>query len=127
SYRYLIALSAPLLLVALVQALVANAHVNWAAPSLVGLFLLLASRFSQPLVPLSAPRPKALFWVVLASNVLLSAVVLHARDVVGEQLPSKADVLVRMRGWDTGFAQLTPLLNAPRVAGLPVVADKRLL
>lgn len=127
SYRYLIALSVPLLLIALVQAAIAGAQLNWAAPAMVGLFLLLASRLSQPLVPLSAARPKAWFWLVLASNLLLTAVVLHARDVMGDRLPAKADALVRVRGWASGFAQLTPLLNDPRVQGLPVVAEKRQL
>lgn len=127
SYRYLVALSAPLLLIAVAQAFRADAHVNWAAPAMISLFLLLATRLSLPLVPLSAPRPQAWFWVVLASNLILTGIVLHARDVMGDKLPAKADVLVRMRGWDAAFGQLDPLLNDPRVQGLPIVADKRLL
>ncbi len=127
SYRYLVALSAPLLLIAVAQAFRADAHVNWAAPAMISLFLLLATRLSLPLVPLSAPRPQAWFWVVLASNLILTSIVLHARDVMGDKLPAKADVLVRMRGWDAAFGQLDPLLNDPRVQGLPIVADKRLL
>jgi len=127
SYRYLVALSAPLLLIAVAQAFRADAHVNWAAPAMISLFLLLATRLSLPLVPLSAPRPQTWFWVVLASNLVLTGIVLHARDVMGDKLPAKADVLVRMRGWDAAFGQLDPLLNDPRVQGLPIVADKRLL
>ena len=127
SYRYLVALSAPLLLVAVVQAFMADAHVNWAAPAMISLFLLLATRLSQPLVPLSAPRPRNWFWIVLVSNLVLTGIVLHARDVMGDKLPAKADVLVRMRGWDAAFGQLGSLLDDPRVQGLPVVADKRLL
>ncbi|MFY9478747.1 MAG: glycosyltransferase family 39 protein [Aquabacterium sp.] len=127
SYRYLVALSAPLLLIAVAQAFRAGAHVNWAAPAMISLLLLLATRLSLPLVPLSAPRPQAWFWLVLASNLILTGIVLHARDVMGDKLPAKADVLVRMRGWDAAFGQLDPLLNDPRVQGLPIVADKRLL
>lgn len=127
SYRYLVALSAPLLLIAVAQAFRADAHVNWAAPAMISLFLLLATRLSLPLVPLSAPRPQTWFWVVLASNLVLTGIVLHARDVMGDKLSAKADVLVRMRGWDAAFGQLDPLLNDPRVQGLPIVADKRLL
>lgn len=127
SYRYLVALSVPLLLIAVVQAVMADAHVNWAAPAMISLFLLLATRLSLPLVPLSAPRPTGWFWVVLASNLVLTGIVLHARDVMGDKLPAKADVLVRMRGWDAAFGQLGSLLNDPRVQGLAVVADKRLL
>jgi hypothetical protein len=127
SYRYLIALSIPLMLIALIQAAIAGAQLNWAAPAMIGLFLLLASRLSQPLVPLSAARPRIWFWLILASNVLLTAVVLHARDVMGDHLPAKADALVPVRGWSSGFAQLTPLLDDPRVQGLSVVAEKRQL
>lgn len=127
SYRYLVALSAPLLVIALVQALLADAHVNWAAPALIGVFLLIATRLSLPLVPMSAPRPRRWFWAVILSNVLLTALVLHARDMLGDTLPAKADVLVRMRGWEEAFDQLDPALADPRVQGLPVVADKRLL
>lgn len=127
SYRYLVALSVPLLLIAVAQALRADAHVNWAAPAMISLFLLVASRLSQPLVPLSAPRPAAWLWVVLVSNLLLTGLVIHARDLLGDRLPPKADVLVRMRGWDAAFGQLGTFLEDPRVQGLPVVADKRLL
>lgn len=127
SYRYLVALSVPLLLIAVVQAVRADAHVNWAAPAMISLFLLLATRLSLPLVPLSAPRPATWFWIVLASNLLLTSIVLHARDAMGDKLPAKLDVLVRMRGWDAAFGQLHSLLDDPRVKGLAVVADKRLL
>ena len=127
SYRYLVALSVPLLLVAMVQAALAGAHVNWAAPAMISIFLLIASRLSLPLIPLSTPRPKAWFWAVLALNVVMTGAVLHARDIMGDKLPAKADVLVRMRGWSAAFDQLGSLLEDPRVQGLPIVADKRLL
>ncbi len=127
SYRFLVALSVPLMLVAVVQAFVADAHLNWAAPATVGLFLLLASSMSAPLVPLSVPRPNKWLWFAMATNLLLTGAVIHARDILGDRMPSKADVLVRMRGWEAAFAQLDSLLADPRVQGLPVVADKRLL
>lgn len=127
SYRFLIALSVPLMLVAVVQAFVADAHLNWAAPATIGLFLLLASSMSAPLVPLSVPRPNKWLWFAMATNLVLTGAVIHARDILGDRMPSKADVLVRMRGWESAFAQLDSLLADPRVQGLPVVADKRLL
>ena len=127
SYRYLWAVSLPLQIVAIVQALYADAHVNWAAPSMVGFTLLIASRLSQPLVPLASPRPTGWLVAVLATNLVLTSVTLHLRDIVGPTLTSKLDVLVRMRGWHEAFQQLEPVVTEPRIAGLPLLADHRLL
>ena len=127
SYRYLIALSVPLLVLATVQAIVADAHLNWAAPAMIGLVLLIASRLSPPLVPLAALRPNQWLWVTLITNVLLTGAVVHAHDLLGDKLPARYDVLVRMRGWHSAFEQLDASLDDPRLKGLPVVANKRLL
>jgi hypothetical protein len=127
SYRFLWALSMPLLLVALVQAFYADAHVNWAAPAMIGLTMLVASRLSPPLVPLATPRPNRWLAAVLISNLVLTGLVLHARDIMGNSLPSQYDVLVRMRGWQEAFDKLGPTMEEPTIAGLPVLADKRLL
>ncbi|MEY4429403.1 MAG: hypothetical protein RLZZ182_2092 [Pseudomonadota bacterium] len=127
AYRFLIMLSAPLLLLAVVQSFVAGAHINWAAPAMVGIFLLVASRLSQPLLPLAAPRPRKWFWAVLVGNLLMTGAVIHARDILGDNLPSKMDVLVRMRGWEQAFNTLESTLEDPRYKGLPVVADSRLM
>jgi 4-amino-4-deoxy-L-arabinose transferase-like glycosyltransferase len=127
SYRFLVALSVPLILLALGQALMADAHLNWAAPATIGLFLLLATRMSPPLVPLAVKRPNAWFWAAIATNLLLTGAAIHARDILGDRLPSKFDVLVRMRGWESAFSQLDSLLDDPRVQGLPVVTDTRVL
>jgi 4-amino-4-deoxy-L-arabinose transferase-like glycosyltransferase len=127
SYRFLWAMSVPLQLVAVAQAFHADAHVNWAAPSMVGFTLLIASRLSQPLVPLSAPRPGRWLVAVLAVNLLLSSVVLHLREIAGPQMPSRLDVLVRMRGWQEALTQLAPVLQDPVVRGLPVLTNQRLL
>ncbi|MBI5926165.1 MAG: glycosyltransferase family 39 protein [Aquabacterium sp.] len=126
SYRFLWAMSIPLQAIAIVQALYADAHVNWAAPSMVGFTLLIASRLSAPLVPLAAPRPATWLIAVLASNLILTSITLHLRDVVGPTLSSKYDVLVRMRGWQEAFADLAPELEDPVVTGLPVLTDSRL-
>jgi len=127
SYRFLWAVSLPLQIIAIVQAVYADAHVNWAAPSMVGFTLLIASRLSQPLVPLAAPRPTNWLVAVLLSNLVLTSIALHLRDVVGPTLPSKYDVLVRMRGWQEAFNELGPELQDPVVTGLPVLTDSRLL
>jgi 4-amino-4-deoxy-L-arabinose transferase-like glycosyltransferase len=127
SYRFLWAMSLPLQLVAVAQALYADAHVNWAAPSMIGFTMLIASRLSLPMVPLAAPRPGRWLVAVLASNLLLTSVVLHLRDIAGPTLPSRLDVLVRMRGWQEAFDDLAPVLQEPVVVGLPVLTDSRLL
>lgn len=127
SYRFLWAVSLPLQLIAIIQALYADAHVNWAAPSMVGFTLLIASRLSPPLVPLAASRPHKWLVAVLASNLVLTSITLHLRDVVGPTLPSKYDVLVRMRGWQEAFDDLGPELQDPVVTGLPVLTDSRLM
>jgi 4-amino-4-deoxy-L-arabinose transferase-like glycosyltransferase len=127
SYRFLWALSIPLLLVALAQAFYADAHVNWAAPAMIGLIMLAASRLSQPLVPLATARPNKWLAVVLISNLILTSLVLHAKDIGGNTLPSKYDILVRMRGWQEAYDKLGPVMEEPTIAGLPVLADKRLL
>jgi 4-amino-4-deoxy-L-arabinose transferase-like glycosyltransferase len=127
SYRYLWALSLPLQLIAIAQAINADAHVNWAAPSMVGFTLLIASRLSQPLVSMSTQRATHWLTATLVTNLLLVSAVVHLKDIAGPQLPSKFDVLVRMRGWQEAFAQLTPAMNDPVVRGLPVLTSSRLL
>jgi hypothetical protein len=127
SYRFLWAMSLPLQLIAVVQAVYADAHVNWAAPSMIGFCLLIASRLSLPLVPLSSPRPTRWLTVALVSNLVLTSAVLHLRDIVGPNLPSNLDVMVRMRGWQEAFDNLSPVLDEPVVTGLPILADQRLL
>ena len=127
SYRFLWAMSMPLQLLAIAQALNADAHVNWAAPSMVGFCLLIASRLSLPLVPLATKRPALWLVAVLVSNLLLTSIALHLKDVVGPTLPSNLDVLVRMRGWQEAFEDLAPVLEDPVVTGLPVLTDSRLL
>ena len=127
SYRFLWASSVPLLLIAVVQALHADAHVNWAAPAMVGLTMLIASRLSPPLQPIATPKPTRWLVAVLVSNLLLTSFVLHLHDLTSGTLPGRWDVMVRMRGWQQAFDNLAPVLDEPTVKGLPVLADQRLL
>lgn len=127
SYRFLWAMCVPLMLVALVQAFYADAHVNWAAPALISLVMLVASRLSPPLVSLATPRPKQWLTAVILSNLVLTGLVVHAKDIAGEGLPSKYDVLVRMRGWQQAYEALAPTLDEPTIQGLRVMADNRVL
>lgn len=127
SRRYLWAMSLPLLVLALGQALYADANLNWAAPAMVGLTLLLATLLSPPLVPVAAPRPHRWLVIMLGGNLLLTGLVMHARDLSTSPLPHQLDAMWRMRGWQEAFADLAPSLNDPVVAGLPVLADQRVL
>ena len=127
SYRYLAAVSCPLLAIAAVQAAFAGANLNWAAPATIGFCMWVAALLSPPLLPLAAPRPNALAVALMVSNLVLSSVAIHAHDVLGERLPHRLDVLWRMRGWHEAFAQLEPSLRAPEVQGLPVLTDRRQL
>jgi 4-amino-4-deoxy-L-arabinose transferase-like glycosyltransferase len=127
SYRFLWATCLPLQLLAVAQALYADAHVNWAAPSMVGLTLLIASRLSNPQQPLSAPGARRWLIAAILSNLVLTSVALHLRELAGPAMPSRLDVLVRMRGWQEAFDQIAPVLEEPAVKGLPIVTDQRLL
>jgi len=123
SYRFLWACSVPLLLIALVQAFRAGSMIHWAAPALVGLSLLVASRLSQPMVPLAAPRPNVWLMLVLAGNIAGSMGTVYVRELAGSSLPAQADVLARTRGWEATFQQLMPAVNEPVVRGLPILTD----
>lgn len=127
SRRFLWAMSLPLLLLALGQALYADANLNWAAPAMIGVTLWMATLLSPPLVPLAAPRPKRWLAVMLAGNLLLTAAVMHMRDLAGGPVPHHLDAMWRMRGWQEAFAELAPALEDPVVKGLPVLADQRVL
>ncbi|MDE2076166.1 MAG: glycosyltransferase family 39 protein [Burkholderiales bacterium] len=127
SYRFLWATSVPLLLIAILQALRADAHVNWAAPAMIGLTMLIATRLSPPLVPIATPKPNRWLVGVIVSNLLLTSVVLHLHDLAGGKLPGRWDVMVRMRGWQEAFDALEPIWDDPATQGLPVLASQRLL
>ena len=60
-------------------------------------------------------------------NLLLTAVVMHVRDMAPGPVPHYLDAMWRMRGWQEAFADLAPVLDEPVVSGLPVLADQRLL
>lgn len=105
SRAFLLLLTLPLIALAVAQAVKAHAHLNWAAPALVGLVVLSALALHTPV---GEQRGKALKWV-LASNLILAAIVAHAGDIAhlaGRPLPSRLDAFVRMRGWDQAFAQV---------------------
>lgn len=128
---FLLLLTLPLIALAVAQAVKAHAHLNWAAPALVGLVVLSALALHTPA---GEQRGKALKWV-LVSNLVLAAIVAHAGDiahVAGRPLPSRLDAFVRMRGWDQAFAQVRgqiPALSQPAgpIALPTVLAEDRVL
>ena len=119
---FLLAGSAPLMALAVLQAFKANAHVNWAAPALLGVTLWLAHRIAE-----SGRHMQRWLMLALLSNLLLTAAVFHAHELSGGKLPSRFDILVRMRGWQTAFDALAPVRAEADYAQLPVMADSRLI
>lgn len=122
---YLLALTLPLLGVAVLQAFRASAHINWAAPAHVGSVLLAV----VALMPAGGLRRRALA-VLVGSNLALTLLVAHLPDLAratGATLPSRLDVFVRMRGWDRAFAELEARLPELAQPGTIVLSDDRLL
>ncbi|MBI5334815.1 MAG: glycosyltransferase family 39 protein [Burkholderiales bacterium] len=122
---YLLALTLPLLGVAVLQAFRASAHINWAAPAHVGSVLLAV----VALMPAAGLRRRALA-VLVGSNLALTLLVAHLPDLArasGATLPSRLDVFVRMRGWDRAFADLQTRLPELAQPGTIVLSDDRLL
>lgn len=122
---YLLALTLPLLGLAVLQALRASAHINWAAPAHVGSVLLAV----VALMPTAGLRRRALA-VLVGSNLALTLLVAHLPDIAraaGATLPSRLDIFVRMRGWDAAFAELATRLPELARPGTIVLSDDRLL
>lgn len=113
AWLFVLVLSWPLLTLACVQAWLAHAHLNWAAPAHIGTSLAAALALSSQHGMRNYPR--ALAWTV-ALNLALSAVVMHANRIypafTGQPLPSRLDVFARMRGWDQAFAQARQRVQA---------------
>lgn len=146
SAAFVLALTLPLLLVATAQSWMARANLNWAAPAHIGSCLAFGwammqlgpATGAQPAGAQSPARTRPLLAAV-ALNLALVAVVVHAGDLfrlLGQPLPSKLDVFVRMRGWDRAFTELEARLSTqaadwapvPGPAPAPLVlADDRLL
>lgn len=121
---FVLALTLPLLGVAVLQAFRADAHVNWAAPAHIGSVLLAVLALTAPGLRRHAVT------ALVASNVALSLLVAHLPDLArlaGVSLPSRLDVFVRMRGWDVAFAELRARLPELAQPGTIVLSDDRLL
>lgn len=125
---YLLALTLPLLTLAVAQAYKAHAHLNWAAPAHVGSVVFMALALHQTS---GQRRQRAATWV-LVSNLVLVGITTHASDLAhlaGRPLPAKLDAFARMRGWDHAFAQVRQAVPG-LAAGHPVptvLAEDRVL
>lgn len=129
--RFVLALTLPLLALAIAQAYKAHAHLNWAAPAHVGSVVLMALALHTAG---GVRRSRALAWVLL-TNLGLTSLAAQAADItqlLGRPLPARLDIFVRMRGWDQAFAdvrQQIPALRTtePAAARPTVLAVDRVL
>ncbi len=122
--RFAMLFALPLLLVALAQSIHSRANMNWSAPALLGLSLVLGLLASQRL------SRRALWWAALIGVALPAALSLASLSPqVREHAVHKSphlDLWARMRGWDAAMASLLPTVS--RQAPLPVaVSDRDLL
>ncbi|HJV71002.1 glycosyltransferase family 39 protein [Ideonella sp.] len=104
-------LSGPLAAIGGLQALHAQAELNWAAPVLIGaiLALVLWLRPEQP------GRRLGGWYAALATQALLLGALTLAGDIahaLHRPLPRQLDVWARMRGWEQAFEQLRPAAEA---------------
>lgn len=130
--HYLLAMSLPLLVIAVLQALRADAHVNWAAPALIGIVLLLATRLAPTSSDTSGhinnmTTGRTWLLAALLSNLALTGLIFHAQELAAGRLPARFDILVRMKGWPQAYAQLAEIRKQAPYANLPVLADSRLI
>lgn len=114
---YLAAMTLPFLGVISLQALLAKANVNWAAPTFFAGTLLVAA------VWMRADRKRLWFTAIIINLVLLSAFY-HYRvmaEAVGVTLTKKMDPYSRVRGWPELGQALSPILQANPDARLAVL------
>lgn len=105
-----------LIAVCSLQAYNARAGMNWSAPAFISLTLVFAA------IAHARARQAAAGWrhpwtLAVALNVVMVSAIVHAQDIarlLNQPLSSKADVFVRMRGWDALFEQARPVAEAHR-------------
>lgn len=119
--RFVLGISAPLLLLGLAQAMRGGANVNWAAPALLGGLAWLALR-----APLRAGPVMAL----LGAQALLVVALVHAPGVaaaVGQPWTRTLDFWSRMRGWDVVWRDLWQQLSAGEQPALVIGYSRAVL
>ncbi|MGY0194007.1 ArnT family glycosyltransferase [Leptothrix sp. BB-4] len=120
--RYLVTLHTPLLLLGMLQALRGVAQLNWVAPVVPGLVLLLALRTADAWAGTAAVWRRRVLLLALALQTGLCAAVplaqpmsqvWHIRvDPEAPALPRRLDLWARMRGWPQALATLRPSVAA---------------
>lgn len=118
--RFVIVLHAPLLLLGMLQALRGEPQINWVAPLVPGITLLLAV-WLEPMLAQSTRRwlqpaligLSALHLCIGAALPLAQTLSQSWRTGVDPQaspLPRRLDIWARMRGWPEAYAELRPAL-----------------
>ncbi|WP_139247049.1 glycosyltransferase family 39 protein [Hyphomicrobium sp. NDB2Meth4] len=122
--RYLIAFSAPLIAVIIVQAFLSRAHANWAAPAYVA---------ASVLVVATMVRDDAWGWLKasFALHAVIIALLLFGTSTAGRlELPVKSDPFARTLGWRNIAEATRAELAKAAAAGKPfaaVLSDDRAL
>jgi len=122
--RYLIAFSAPLIAVIIVQAFLSRAHANWAAPAYVA---------ASVLVVATMVRDGAWGWLKasFALHAVIIALLLFGTSTAGRlELPVKSDPFARTLGWRNIAEATRAELAQAAAAGKPfaaVLSDDRAL
>ncbi len=116
----------PLLALGLVQSMQARAQVNWTAPALQGVVLLLA----LSLAPAGQGRARriaagvAVAHLVLVTGLPLTGVIARACSGPDALPPRSLDLWARMRGWEAAFAELAPAAR-PLLPGAVLIGAGR--
>jgi 4-amino-4-deoxy-L-arabinose transferase-like glycosyltransferase len=117
---FLVAFSAPVLLIVLTQSLLSRAHANWAAPAFCAGTVLAVSW-------LAADR--RFLWLKASVGLHLAAAALVYGLVVmpaaAAKLPPGLDPLARLRGWDRLATELSARLDSR--PGAALLADDRMV
>jgi 4-amino-4-deoxy-L-arabinose transferase-like glycosyltransferase len=107
--RFLLATSAPVLLMYLLLALHEAGEANWTAPGIVGLVVIAAAHWSRRMS--ASARARAFVIAALAVGALLSAAIVDT-DLVraaGIPLPARRDPSTRLRGWQATANEVAQL------------------
>ena len=122
-YGFLAAMTLPFLGIISLQALLAKANVNWAAPTFFAGTLLVAALWMAPQAD-GTTRGRRWLIAAITVNLLLLSAFYHYHSIargLGVTLHKKSDPYARVLGWPQLGRGLTPLLAANPDAHLAVV------
>jgi 4-amino-4-deoxy-L-arabinose transferase-like glycosyltransferase len=120
AHSFLVAFSAPVLLIVLTQSLLSRAHANWAAPAFCAATVLTVAWLASE---------RRFGWLKASVGLHLGAAALLYGLVVmpaaAANLPAGLDPLARLRGWDRLAAELSARLDSR--PGAALLADDRMV